>query len=221
VQLFDIHAYQFDGNTYATVAVVRGPAYLLKSKSMNDPFEVVSRVPFAELMRDDDGSILVNTPGAIARMASIQDVEQGKKATERFNIQPPHNISFMEDCEVGLHKIDGKYMAWSTDWTGNYDMNYVVADSIKGPWSTLRVGVPHGGNGFLFQDKDKAWWYAYFNNNNDYGTRAGNFLRLNVMPLDVEWQGGELIIEPKAARASRARLESLGAMWQTPRGDTK
>jgi hypothetical protein len=52
-------------------------------------------------------------------------------------------------------------------------------------------------------------------------TRAGNFLRLNVMPLDVEWRGGELIIEPKAARASRARLESLGAMWQTPRGDTK
>jgi hypothetical protein len=29
------------------------------------------------------------------------------------------------------------------------------------------------------------------------------------------WEDGELVIEPEAARASRARLERFGPLWQS------
>jgi hypothetical protein len=93
----------------------------------------------------------------------------------------------------------------------------MVADKPEGPWRNLRVGVPHGGNGWLFHDPDGSWWYGYFYNNNDYATRPANLVRLNIMPLHVGWHGDTLIIEPKAVRVSRARLEKLGNLWQSPR----
>ena len=222
IQLFETKAYQFDGNTYVTFNVVTFGGVLLKSHSgsMNGPFDPIATVGFCEYYQAPDGSLYCNFPGRITTVPDLEHFEAGRAGLAggtTYELTPPRNLCYLEDVETGMHVIDGKFMVWSTDWNGNYDMQYMVADSLEGPWSTLRIGVPHGGNGFLFRDSDKSWWYGYFNNTNDFGTRAGNFCRLNIMPLHIGWHGGELIIEPKAVRRNRSRLEKLGVLWQSVR----
>lgn len=127
------------------------------------------------------------------------------------------NVCFSEDCEAGIMKIAGKYVNWSTDWTGCYDAIYHYADDWRGPWKGEMRILPYGGNGKFFQDEEGEWWYGYFPNTNDYATRAQNFVRMNMYPLYVGFENSELIIEPKALRRNRVRLERMGALWQSPR----
>jgi hypothetical protein len=134
-----------------------------------------------------------------------------------FAADPERNVRFKEDCETGVHVFDGTWINWSTDWNGNYDLNYSYSKALEGPWDPRLRVLPHGGNGKLFEDKEHQFWYAYFNNTNDVGTRAGNYCRMNIYPVVAYRYKDEVILEPKALQPNRQRLEKLGALWQRSR----
>ncbi len=212
-----------DGTIYVIISAFNAGSFVLKSKSktMDGPFEIVrGKVPFGTIEEADDGGLLINLPSGIGKAPAGETIETVTFSIKKHHFHHYRNLCMEEDCEVGVFQIDGKWVTWSADWNGNYDMLYRVADSLEGPWRNLRVGATHGGNGDIFQREDGSWWYAGFYNCNDYATRVGDpsvFTRLYIMPLHVGWHEDELIIEPKAVRRNRARLEKLGALWQSPR----
>ena len=200
-----------------------GGNMLIKSLSgkIEGPYRGIRDLPStADLSVDDDGTLLLQWGDKITSFkntAELETLPRKEFAVRSHVIEAPRNICFSEDCEVGVMRIAGKYVNWSTDWTGSYDAIYHWADSLQGPWQgALRI-LPYGGNGRFFRDGDGTWWYAYFMNTNDYTTRAQNYCRMNMYPLFVGVENGELIIEPKAVRENRAALEKMGAMWQVTR----
>jgi len=217
------------GDTYymnAQAFCKPGGHLLLKSTSgkIEGPYKPVQWIGgTADLMQEDDGAILLNSSGIMhRRFASLADFENtpmsvGPKV-ERVNYthaeKPFENIIFTEDCEAGLMKIGGKYVTWSTDWTGNYDCIYRYADRPEGPYHGKMRILPHGGNGKFFQDEKGQWFYTYFFNTNDYASRKQNYVRMNMYPVFVGEEDGELIIEPVAVRENRSALEKMGAIWQ-------
>jgi beta-xylosidase len=208
-----------------------GGHFLLKSTTgkIAGPYKGIQEIPgVCELMQDDDGAVIFGGSSANWRFASAAEFEKtGREGYARLprvameNDPRWRNICFSEDCEAGIMKIGGQIVMWSTDWTGNYDAIYRYSDKLNGQLRGQMRILPHGGNGRFFQDDKGTWHYAYFPNSNDYATRAQNFCRLNLYPLFVGMENGELIIEPKAVRANRAALEKMGALWQSPRGDSK
>ena len=206
-----------------------GGHFLLKSTTgkIAGPYKGVSRiVGVADLMQDDDGAILFNMGGTLRRFGSVAEFERATQEDFRKNviaIQNPglQNICFSEDCEAGIMRIEGKYVNWSTDWTGSYDINYQFADDWRGPWKGRARLLPYGGNGRFFQNEKGTWFYAYFPNSNDYASRDQNRCRLNIYPLWIGMENDEFIIEPVALRANRAALEKMGALWQSPQGKAK
>lgn len=225
IQFGDNKLFHWNDNYYITTqnfgnGEPKGGISLLKSETgkVEGPYRWIRQVPgSADTYQDQDGTFIHSLGGC--RLYRLKDIEK-EPFKQSFEVGHPWRLIFSEDCEAGILKVDGKYVAYSTDWSGNYDMNYMVADSIEGPWSTLRIGAPYGGNGYMFQHADRSWWYAYFPNTNDYATRAQNFVHMNIYPLFVGMVNGELIIEPKAVRANRAALEKMGAIWQSPSKET-
>ena len=196
-----------------------GGNMLIKSLSgkIEGPYRGIRDLPStADVTVDDDGTILLQTGDSLIpfkNAAEFETLPRKDFAGRSLKIEVPGNICFSEDCEVGIMRINGKYVHWSTDWTGSYDAIYHWADSYKGPWKgDLRI-LPYGGNGRFFRDGDGSWWYAYFMNNNDYATRAQNLCRMDMYPLFVGMENGELIIEPRALRENRSRLEKMGGLW--------
>ena len=214
------------GNDYYMIMMMfsdLGGNMLLKSTTgkITGPYRGLHPLPGpADLMVDDDGAVLYQFGDYIRPFATAEDLEKTPRDDFRkgaIEIVHEGNLCISEDCEVGLAKVNGKYLHWTTDWTGSYDANYHYADSLQGPWQgKLRI-LPYGGNGRLFQDRDGSWWYAYFMNSNEYAKREQNHVRMNMYPLWVGVKDGELILEPQAVRANRAALEKMGAMWHSPR----
>lgn len=231
VQVGECKLLKFEGKFYVLFANCGAwPGMPLIESAGADPtgpYKAIGTLPFGDITPDEDGAVFVITPKPQYQRfetaaAFLEFVRSGKKyefAPIEYAGMP--NVSAMEDCETGLERVHGKYVYWSTDWTGSYDCNYFYADSFKGPWKgELRI-LPHGGNGKLFEDKDGNFWYAHFMNSNEWATRAQNWCRPNMYPLDVVEEDGELILEPKALRANRARLDAMGALWQSRRPGAK
>lgn len=231
IQIGEQKIWPLGGTYYMNVQAFCQPGghFLLKSTTgkIAGPYKGIQQiVGVADLMQDADGSIIFNGSGSSNRhFASLAAFEQtgqkgyGKVPQFAVENEDPRwqNICFSEDCEAGMMKIAGQYVTWSTDWTGCYDAIYRYAADWKGRYRGAQRILPYGGNGRFFQDGKGTWWYAYFPNTNDYATRAQNVCRMNMYPLHVAVENGELIIEPAALRANRARLETMGALWQRPR----
>lgn len=195
-----------------------------QSGTPEGPYKGIRNMPFCDVMLDKDGAFFIVTPKpALARYDSFkaylstpQGSENKQLQSLKYNALP--NICFWEDCETGMKRIADKYVYWTTDWTGNYDGSYVFADDWKGEWhGHLRI-LPHAGNSQLFQDKDGNWWVAYFRTSNAVSARTQVYCRLNFYPLDVYECDGDLILEPKAMRTNRKRIEQMGALWHAPTG---
>ncbi len=219
-ELFDTKFKEMGDTVYGEVMILGMGAYLIRSTSgtIAGPYDPARAIPApTDTIRDKDGSILFAHAGWTQRFPGLEAFEKGQTEEPRHPVVVERNLTWTEDVETGLLIVNGLYVKYSTDWSGSYDMNYMVSETIEGPWRNLRVGAPYGGNGYMFKAEDGDWWYAYFMNTNDYATRAQNYVRLNLYPLYVGWHGDELIIEPKAVRANRARLEKLGTLWQSPR----
>jgi beta-xylosidase len=231
IQIGEQKIWRLDGHYYMNAQTFCRPGghFLLKSVTgkVEGPYKGVQEIMgVADLMQNDDRSILFNSSGMSNRYfpdvaafaeSSLAAVRRAPQFPIKSEAPRWSNICFSEDCEAGIMKIAGKYVTWSTDWTGCYDAIYRYADEWKGPYrGKLRI-LPYGGNGRFFQDEKDNWYYTYFPNSNDYATRAANICRMNMYPLFVGEENGELILEPKALRANRARLEKMGALWQAPR----
>ncbi len=231
IQIGEQKIWMLGGGYYMNVQGFCDPGghFLLKSTSgkITGPYKGIQQiVGVADLMQDDDGAILFNGSGSVhRRFANLAEFE-GTSRTGYLKIPQVtvenadprwSNICFSEDCEAGIMKIEGRYVTWSTDWTGSYDAIYRTASGWKGPYEGAQRILPYGGNGRFFQDNEGGWWYAYFPNSNEYAKRAQNFCRMNMYPLWVGTEGGEFILEPKALRENRAALEAMGALWQGPR----
>lgn len=227
IKMGETHFYKLDGHFYAIWHCNGGPGigtFLLKSEGDDPggPYKAVVRVGLGDFFENDDGKLLWISPSLwIAAYDSIAEFvglprNELFKAGERIDIvheERPY-IHINEDCEMGLQKINGKYVFWSTDWTGGYDCNYIFADDWRGPYrGKIRI-IPHGGNGSFFQDKKGDWWYAYMSfNYNEWTLRSTKKDKLNFIPLHAGMEDGELILEPKAMRANRERINKMGALW--------
>ena len=228
IQIGEQKVWPMGGNYYMNAQSFSQPGghFLLKSTTgkIEGPYEGIQQIRgVADLMEDHDGSVIFNLSGSVhRRFASVAEFEKtphldyGRMPQVKIENQDSRlrNICFSEDCEAGIMKIGDHYVTWSTDWTGCYDAIYRYSDKWNGQYQgQLRI-LPYGGNGRFFQDDKGTWHYAYFLNTNDYATRAQNITRMNIYPLFVGLENGELIIEPKAVRANRAALEKLGLLWQ-------
>jgi len=177
----------------------------------------------ADLMQDDDGSILFNIAGDRLRrfpdaetFVSLHKSEWGPYPWNYLEHKEPwlQNITFSEDSEAGIMKLGGKYVTWTTDWTGSYDATYRFADQWDGPYEGAMRILPFGGNGKFFQTRDGQWMWTYFYNSNEYASRGQNHVRMNMYPVYVGMEGDELIIEPEALRRNRAWINQHGNIWQ-------
>jgi hypothetical protein len=223
----ETHFFKIDGHFYAIWHCNGGPGigtFLLKTEGDDPagPYKAVARVGLGDFFETDDGKLLWISPGLwIAAYEGIDQFidfprNERWRAGDRIDVvheERPY-VHINQDCEMGLAKIDGKYVFWSTDWTGGYDCNYIFADDWRGPYHGKVRIIPHGGNGSFFQDKKGDWWYANFSlNYNEWTTRATKSVRLNMVPLYTGMKDGELILEPKAMRANRERIEQMNPMW--------
>lgn len=214
VSAMEMKVHRLNGHYY--ISGNPGNRALLKSTTgkVTGPYEAVRRVPgCCDLTQDDNGHVLHNVVDKIWRLKDIETEPFGKP----YVVSYENNLQFTEDCEAGILKIDGKYLVYTTDWTGSYDQCFAVAESLEGPWSRPRIGAPYGGNGYIFREPDGSWWFTCFFNNNEYGKRAAVWCRPTIYPLHIGWHGKTLIIEPRAVRENRARLERMGVLWQRPR----
>ncbi len=207
------------------------PFLVSEGDDVKGPYKAIRNLPFGDFWIDRDGAFFVLTPKPVyARFESLEAFLEATAQEKKIkpgslkpliDFQDIPNVCFLEDCEVGLERVGEKYVYWTTDWTGSYDAHYVHADHYGGPWhGTLRV-LPFAGNSCLFRDKDGGYWCAYFTNSNSYDVRGQTFCRMNLCPLDAYERDGEFVIEPKALRAQRARLETLGSLWHKPRTGDK
>jgi len=202
-----------------------GGHFLLKSTSgsIKGPYEPVNEIMgVADLMQDDDGSVLFNFTGDRLRrfpdaetFTSLHKSEWGPYPWNDLAHQEPwlQNITFSEDAEAGIMKLGGKYVTWTTDWTGSYDAVYRFADQWDGPYQGAMRILPFGGNGKFFQTRDGQWMWTYFYNSNEYASRGQNHVRMNMYPVFVGMENGELIIEPIALRQNREWINRHGKLW--------
>jgi hypothetical protein len=186
------------------------------------PYKGICTVPYGCVTVDKDESFYVCTPKpAIRRYDNLNDYlktgasEAGAHTSKSYPFKASDlpNVCLIEDCEVGLERVKDKWVWWSVDWTGSYDDCYLTADSPAGPWKgKLRIW-PDGGNGKFFEDAQGNYWHSYARNGNSYAATGQTKIRFNMYPLDVREENGEMIIEPKAMLANRARIDQMGALW--------
>lgn len=143
---------------------------------------------------DEDGEVyFVWQDGKIARM---------KKNMTGF-AEDPRKLLGSDGQRVGYEgafivKYKGKYILGAAEWNGDkrvdgtYDLMYAVAENIYGPYTPRRVGVPHGGHGTMFIDRDGRLWSTFFGNDRTapFRTRPG------IVLLEVEEEGQGLCIAP-------------------------
>jgi hypothetical protein len=221
--------YKAGDHYYITFQIIGSglSAVLIKSagSDIRGPYRAIQSIPGTmDMMVQDDGSVLYSCGGKIRRFGNLAEFERTRGPRGYFdtntsaisNTELP-NANFTEDCETGIERIAGKYVTWSTDWTGSYDGIYQFADDPQGPWRGAMRVIPHGGNGRFFQHRDGSWWYgAFVLNSNDWSTEAVDGVRFLPIPIDVTQVDRELVIEPKAMRANRARIDRMGALWHRP-----
>jgi len=73
---------------------------------------------------------------------------------------------------VGIIRHNGKYIIHAADHSGDnngsYDMTYVIADNIRGPYSERTVSLPHAGHTTIFKGKDGKWYCTVFGSTGNY-----------------------------------------------------
>jgi hypothetical protein len=92
----------------------------------------------------------------------------------RHNVWSTDGTTNIGDCSGSMVKIGGKYVfctcgqdgfwhVWNNmSNPGSYVWNYMVSDSLQGPWTREQVIGPHTGHGGLVQDRFGNWWATSF-----------------------------------------------------------
>ncbi|MBA2941216.1 family 43 glycosylhydrolase [Paenibacillus sp. CGMCC 1.16610] len=185
---------------WITYSLQGGGTGLIKSLSgdAEGPYIDMGRMTNTDIdssfFQDSDGEVyFVWQDGKIARM---------KKNMTGF-AEEPRKLLCSDGQRVGYEgafivKYQGKYILGAAEWNGDkrvdgtYDLMYAVADHIYGPYTPRRVGVPHGGHGTMFIDRDGRLWSTFFGNDRTapFRTRPG------IVLLDAEEDGQGLCITP-------------------------
>lgn len=154
----------------------------------------------ASLFQDDDGSVYFLW--TCAKIAKMKDDMRGFE-TEPVHIGPAEGFGLGYEGAY-MVKMFGKYVLFGSDWSGEdyweegwthgtYELTYAYADNIFGPYSKRHVAAVHGGHCSPFKDKDGNWWMTFFGSDKTAACRE----KPSVLPLKVELQGNEIIIEPR------------------------
>lgn len=105
-------------------------------------------------------------------------------ATEPWHIKDKDGLSLGYEG-VGIIRHKGKYIIHaadhSGDHSGSYDMTYVVADHIKGPYSERTVTLPHVGHTTIFKGKDGKWYCSIFGSTGNYAF----YNRFGLLELEI------------------------------------
>ncbi|WP_170162907.1 family 43 glycosylhydrolase [Marinimicrobium koreense] len=163
-----------DDTYYLTFSLCcKGVTYLFKSATgrPEGPYTNVTEGKFVDgidgyIFEDSNGKLYFLWGGG--RLGELNADRSGFVA-------PPRKLQTIENHHVGyegnaLAKINGKYVLTGAEWhgplrtNGTYDMMYGVSDTIWGPYTKARMGVPHAGHGTVFKDKSGNWWTTMFGN---------------------------------------------------------
>lgn len=131
---------------------------------------------------DDDGLYFLWGGGKLAKLNAARSGFDG----------PVHQLRDVDGEAVGyegngLIKVNGVYFLTGAEWNGplrtdgTYDMMYGTATTLLGPYSARRLGVPHGGHGTPFRDKEGHYWYTMFGNDPTAPWR----MHFGLVPIDI------------------------------------
>jgi hypothetical protein len=151
---------------------------------------------------DDDGTVYA--AGGATKVVIMDPDMNGFDKEKSFHALPQDGCFPFADVGGYLRKIEGKYAFFSCGQGShsqtksgasfaNYAYHYIWSDSPIGPWRRGRVGVPNGGHGGVFQDKQGRWWAAFFNTADEDFLRNWNVIP-GIVPLETRIEDGELII---------------------------
>lgn len=86
---------------------------------------------------------------------------------------------------IGIIRHNGKYIIHAADHSGDhngsYDMTYVVADDIRGPYSKRTVTLPHVGHTTIFKGLDEKWYCSIFGSTGNYSFHN----RFGLLELEI------------------------------------
>jgi beta-xylosidase len=150
--------------------------YLLRSATgkAEGPYEPVPGEHWCQpsFFQDDDGKIYYSSNNQIVPWRPDMTGPLDKKL--RYTVWSADGTSNIGDCSGSMVKIGGKYVfstcgqdgfwhVWnSMSDPGSYVWNYMVSDSLQGPWTREQVIGPHTGHGGLVQDRFGNWWATSF-----------------------------------------------------------
>ncbi len=177
-------------NYWLTICLNVGSTTILKSTTgkPEGPYKEIETAPIAAgidgfLFQDTDEKVyLVWGDGNIARMKD--DMSGFAEEPRKLKTINNEHVGYEGNCLV---KHNGKYIMTGAEWNGplrtegTYDMMYATADNIYGPYSSRKVGVPHGGHGTVFKGKNGEWFTSMFGNDRTAPFRR----RLGIIPLII------------------------------------
>ncbi len=168
----------------------QGITYLFKSTSgkAEGPYANVTDGKFVNgidgfVFEDDDGKVYFLWGGG--QLGELNADRSGFVDTPiRLKTTEQHHVGYEGNA---LAKINGKYVLTGAEWhgplrtMGTYDMMYGVSDTLEGPYTKARIGVPHAGHGTVFQDKSGNWWTSMFGND----ITAPFRLHFGLVPIEI------------------------------------
>jgi hypothetical protein len=139
--------------------------------------------------------------GKLAKLNAARDGFEG----------PVHQLRDTAGDHVGyegnaLLKVGDTYFVTGAEWHGplrthgTYDMMYAASKSLLGPYTKRRLGVPHGGHGTPFRDRQGQFWYTMFGNDPTAPWR----MHFGVVPVEIG-DGTSIRTLPLAEGAAQAR----------------
>jgi xylan 1,4-beta-xylosidase len=173
----------------------------------------ISRIHDPSLFQDDDRTWWMIWGLGPATIAPLKTDLSGY-ASEPINIGSAGEFKDVGYEGFLMRKILGKYVLFGTAWStgkgrkGTYNLYYATADKITGPYGERKFAGRFLGHGTTLQDSAGRWWRtAFFNGNVPPLSREGiqtkelsdnaytlNEQGLNLVPLDVNMEGNELVI---------------------------
>ena len=175
------------GNYVICLAMVPGGIAILRSRTGRPEGPYINTLesdrPLTDgldptLFEDQDGSVYF-TYGSGAYIARMKDdLSALAEPYHRIDLEDPdHNPAHhASQCaargmnDLGhegavLFRANGRYYLGAADsYEGRYSTCLAVSDKIYGPYRRRHESVPGGGGTGFFQDRDGAWWSAYFGN---------------------------------------------------------
>lgn len=133
------------------------------------------------LFKDDDGIVyFLWGNGFIAQMKN----DMSGFVNEPWHIKDK-NGTLLGYEGVGIIKFQNQYIIHAADHTGDhngsYDMTYVVAKNLKGPYSERTVTLPHVGHTTIFRGNDQKLYCTIFGSTGNYAFNN----RFGLLEIDI------------------------------------